>query len=230
MNQCLKVDVVDCPISFVLLLIEGGLVHVQGGWGLSIHDVRPYAMWVTLAQKSWLSLPVSGCYTFWKKHTVTDTSMWRYLTFQTPSYITTTQTVMADLRLNLETKINIAPCETTPYCSGRVVYPCDPGNCVFWDEKPPVGSFKAKWHQGVGKQRNWGTLLETGLEGQLAGEHLLAQSEEGLDSLLFQSCPRWEALGGCGDTHKPPVERQCVGILCNEWGLLPCSTADYSAF
>jgi len=39
---------------------------------------------------------------------------------------------------------------------------------------------------------------------------------EGLDSLLFRSYPGCEAQGGCGDTHKSPAERRCVGVLCGE--------------
>jgi len=34
-----------------------------------------------------------------------------------------------------------------------------------------------------------------------------------LNSLILWSCPWREALGGCGDNHKPPAECLCVGVL-----------------
>ena len=36
---------------------------------------------------------------------------------------------------------------------------------------------------------------------------------EELDSLRLWSCPEGEASGSCEDTHKPPAERLCVGVL-----------------
>lgn len=229
MNQCFKVNVVDCPVSFCLVADWRRVspcprwVGSVNTWCEALRNVSHDCTEELAISASWRLLH------FLEKHNVTDTSMWRYLTFQTPSYITTTQTVMADLRFNLETKINIAPCEATPYCSGRVVCPCDPGSCVFWDEKPPARSFKAKWHQGVGKQRNWGTLLETGLERQLAGEYLLAQSEEGLDSVLSRVVPGEKHWAGVGILTIPQLSASMLEFSPMNEGCFH-ATADYSAF
>uniref|UniRef100_A0A8D3BKF5 Endonuclease/exonuclease/phosphatase domain-containing protein n=1 Tax=Scophthalmus maximus TaxID=52904 RepID=A0A8D3BKF5_SCOMX len=34
----------------------------------------------------------------------------------------------------------------------------------------------------------------------------------GVGLFFLWSCPGGEATGGCGDTHKPPAERRCVGV------------------
>lgn len=159
MNQCFKVNVVDCPVSFCLVA-DWRRVSPCPGWAGSVNtwcealrNVSHACTEESAISSSWRLLH------FLEQHNVAATSMWRYLTFQTPSYITTTQTVMADLRFNLETEINIAPCEATPYCSGRVVCPRDPGTSRCWKTRETrAPSWRQAWKGNLLASTCWLSL------------------------------------------------------------------------